>query len=1489
MGKKLNLIHVFVLAILLFLPLTSPAAPLGKITQIEGSVDITRTGQAAVTAVVGDPVNQGDILRAKSKSKAEVTFNDGNILRLAEGTRVRITQYDNRENQKSYLDLFRGKTQSVIKTLQKGSAFEIHTPTAVAGVRGTTIISFFIKGVSGALFKDGGGYGYNRKMPGDVKAIAPGQAMIVTGPDQPPIVKPATSDEIQKHLLDTTPAQDKEKKDAADKGQEQDQRDDGAPPIMMDIAFQREEDPFKDPQQLTTLAALQQQQLATQVAQQQREEQQQQQQETVAYTTSTGPLPTGGIFTGGTISSSINDATNTGTLTLAATLSHLTNPGVAALENVALSDGSVYNAFLSGIPGSWNGLFRGIYLSGSGIGLLSADLTGNITGNSLTASGILTRDAILGQPVSGISPIAGLYLPTFKNIDLTGATTTGDILDNAVSGYPTATGGLVGIWGLTTTGGTFYNPEGLTSWTARYGFSSEDFAILGDLSGADDGNKHVSLGGEMLYLDSRYFGLLNLAYRGVYATNGAYQSAGAGTYRLAPLAYRGTWGLSDISDVGSLYYNYNGLMSLAGHETGLIGGLARAPWIGTTDFKAIGQYSYESGAGNYTYYLWNSAIQGYDPAYIADSSGGYFKGATAGIWGSSRPGSIRAIYVTPGVNNLSTAGILTSDDIAVSIYSDVGMWMAGGTLGPSSGLTYSGNAAHWTVSESYSQHIPSMKLAGSFTGATGSYVTGNGSFATQFLIDISVAEEAITGPPWGIYNLKLSESNTFSGKPAGEAAWSVDLGGQAQFGYGGYLGPHHGYWLARVADATGRWTDDGQITGTVSGNYLTPTHLGTLGGPFYGVNNGVGSSGTWIGESIGVYQGAPLKFSSQIEARKFSGSERVLATFNIPTIGSGLWWDVAVVETSSGVSTLYSINRIDSRTSDTYPMYSYTKTSIGTIVTPVYFRLTWGASPRDLDSHAWIPATGASSSRYHVYFGDKGTHSGYPYAFLDQDITTGYGPEMLSFSRFLDGDTFYSIYNYSGSPDITTSDAQVQILYGMPDITPIFNAYFGGTDSLWGTGPVSVAMMGQLSPSAPGVSTLWHSPLYSYNSLAETDTTYDGGAYRGFIGGLHEATGNTLSAFVRALYRDPNGNVGLIYTDSPMSGHVYPDVGMLAAEGNVYTYQMFNSSLVVSDVTAENFYSRIQSWDNTASGPALPAVHVAGTDTPAINLQGYVSSTLSLNDMLSNGSLSIGQAAVGGSYSGAPRSWSWIVNTPWGGYNGYVPEETWFMNVAITATGDTFTGRTAGAEIDWADAQTKVTGGQIQGLFDPAASTWKALTQETRMRTEHFIAKVQGMTDAERLAFQKATNIPAFQVGQANLAGSNTFSGGSMTVALNGVTFFAPSTGGAAGIWASAPTTGGVTGTYTGAPTAGLWEVTLTQQGAQNVNIQNASFQLKNWNTAAAKWGATVVGTGTVNSQNIGFTGGAAGAITSIPVNGNPGGAFSGTAAGIVTPQPADN
>jgi hypothetical protein len=194
--KRLGLI-----ILILLLPVSLWAAPIGKISHLEGEADITMPDGRTVIVKPADPVSVGDILRTKARSKVELTFLDGNVIFIAERSRLRISVYDNRENQKSTFDLFRGKTRVVLNNLAKRSTLELQTPTAVAGVRGTTWISTFANGVSEFHFVEGVGYGYSRNLPTRIVTIRAGQTMQVVSPDRLPVVRP--SHEILRDMNDT--------------------------------------------------------------------------------------------------------------------------------------------------------------------------------------------------------------------------------------------------------------------------------------------------------------------------------------------------------------------------------------------------------------------------------------------------------------------------------------------------------------------------------------------------------------------------------------------------------------------------------------------------------------------------------------------------------------------------------------------------------------------------------------------------------------------------------------------------------------------------------------------------------------------------------------------------------------------------------------------------------------------------------------------------------------------------------------------------------------------------------------------------------------------------------------------------------------------------------------------------------------------------------------------------------------------------------------
>lgn len=88
-------------------------------------------------------------------------------------------------------------------------------------------------------------------------------------------------------------------------------------------------------------------------------------------------------------------------------------------------------------------------------------------------------------------------------------------------------------------------------------------------------------------------------------------------------------------------------------------------------------------------------------------------------------------------------------------------------------------------------------------------------------------------------------------------------------------------------------------------------------------------------------------------------------------------------------------------------------------------KLTWGQSPSDLDSHT----LGANASD-HIYYVDQGSLDDLPYVALDVDDTSGFGPEITTFTRLASNRTYsFYVHNYSGTfaPGQTGSPARVEI------------------------------------------------------------------------------------------------------------------------------------------------------------------------------------------------------------------------------------------------------------------------------------------------------------------------------------------------------------------------------------------------------------------------------------------------------------------------------
>lgn len=91
--------------------------------------------------------------------------------------------------------------------------------------------------------------------------------------------------------------------------------------------------------------------------------------------------------------------------------------------------------------------------------------------------------------------------------------------------------------------------------------------------------------------------------------------------------------------------------------------------------------------------------------------------------------------------------------------------------------------------------------------------------------------------------------------------------------------------------------------------------------------------------------------------------------------------------------------------------------------------LEWGENPRDLDSHLYTPTI--EGSTYHVFYADKGAEDEPPYAVLDVDDVSSFGPETITISRGFNGTYTYAVHKYAGEGPLSASSATVKLL--LPD------------------------------------------------------------------------------------------------------------------------------------------------------------------------------------------------------------------------------------------------------------------------------------------------------------------------------------------------------------------------------------------------------------------------------------------------------------------------
>lgn len=115
--------------------------PAGQVSQLIPAVDIDRGSQRLV-AQAQAPVFWNDLVATQPMARARIALGDGSVLNVGSNSSLRVIQHD-ASAQQTHLELGFGRVRAKVLPLARpGSAFEIKTPVATAGVVGT---DFFLQ------------------------------------------------------------------------------------------------------------------------------------------------------------------------------------------------------------------------------------------------------------------------------------------------------------------------------------------------------------------------------------------------------------------------------------------------------------------------------------------------------------------------------------------------------------------------------------------------------------------------------------------------------------------------------------------------------------------------------------------------------------------------------------------------------------------------------------------------------------------------------------------------------------------------------------------------------------------------------------------------------------------------------------------------------------------------------------------------------------------------------------------------------------------------------------------------------------------------------------------------------------------------------------------------------------------------------------------------------------------------------------------------
>lgn len=158
------------------------------VNRVEGSV-----GSQTTAKKTGDRVFQNELIRTGTESKGQLLFRDETSLTIGPDSEVKLDQfvYNPQGNSSVSLNATKGVFRFISGSLPS-QAYEIKTPAATIGVRGTIILIALLPDGT-AIFQNGEGSFVAATLFGNFTINRPGQVLVIRPGGQPEINGKLTS------------------------------------------------------------------------------------------------------------------------------------------------------------------------------------------------------------------------------------------------------------------------------------------------------------------------------------------------------------------------------------------------------------------------------------------------------------------------------------------------------------------------------------------------------------------------------------------------------------------------------------------------------------------------------------------------------------------------------------------------------------------------------------------------------------------------------------------------------------------------------------------------------------------------------------------------------------------------------------------------------------------------------------------------------------------------------------------------------------------------------------------------------------------------------------------------------------------------------------------------------------------------------------------------------------------------------------------------